>query len=580
LIGFIAQNGLLGKLSQTSRRHLGADAEMLAAAIDLWQYSNAFMNTARQTGISANPLAESIEQVMGDLGEGAGDVARLFFRERLEYLNSVLEEVAARVRAAQGTSIDVRSFEVLEANRILLTAYQAAHRCRKDTAELYRFTPSQAAFEAWTCTAGNIDVLEALFHATEDLLRERTRELGTSVDAGSLQLVVADTSAQGLAQRAQQELKSQLADLAAHALSAFEDRLAYLQAAAGTGSDANTLDRERELLDARYRSARPQMILPLLAVGRQERAFGLAERHRDFRTLTELCHQPSLASGSGEQRIRHYLRLYRKDFAFELYGWYVEQGKLRKLLEQEESESELLLDFLESTDNARIGWLHDIRLARYDEASDKLLRVADAEQGLAEKKLMLSLGKLSHIALLTEQQIATAKEQQAIEVIDDQIDLTNVHQRLLDAFESAVPGAIEGAELSAEPVVDAVAVSLQGLPTLRSVSSAGCRTPPASLTPPALSALPHPCRTAAARQRALVRGPYRSPHASRSFRVSQRKLYHGAGGLHSHKGEPGAPGGRSVHSRPPAGPAGGTVDRMPQLALAPAVSERRVSGSG
>jgi nuclear pore complex protein Nup133 len=53
-------------------------------------------------------------------------------------------------------------------------------------------------------------------------------------------------------------------------------------------------------------------------------AYELAERHRDFRSLVELCNDPQHGSTS---RIRVLLEKYGEEFAFALYHFYVEQGE-------------------------------------------------------------------------------------------------------------------------------------------------------------------------------------------------------------------------------------------------------------
>lgn len=82
LIEFIGANGLLGKLSQSSRRRLAWDAEKLSASADLWSYQNARMGEASRSPKSL--LADAIAIVMSNYGFAPGeDVVRLFFRTRV-----------------------------------------------------------------------------------------------------------------------------------------------------------------------------------------------------------------------------------------------------------------------------------------------------------------------------------------------------------------------------------------------------------------------------------------------------------------------------------------------------------------
>lgn len=363
-------------------------------------------------------------------------------------ISSVFEHLLARLRATEGQSLDTRGAEVAEINRVALTAFQAAFRYQQASADLYGLE-NKMSFEAWTCKVTSVQLLESLFIATEALIRDRTRELGSIVDVDpSTAFGVADNDPTAIQQGAQLELKTQLCELARYTLASYEERISYL------ASDP-TLDRERSTFTARFRSARPKLIHPLVAVGRSDRAFALAERHRDFRTLTELCLDPN--AGHSASHIQRYLRQYRQGFAFELYQYYVEHNRLKELLEQGSEWGDLLLEFLKATDNSSISWLHDLALQRYHDASQTLLQEATFEEVLRSKNVLLSLGKLSYVAELTEDQIATEGEQRKIQLIDDQLDLISIHERLLTLFSSVLPsrGAKEVSQ-QAEHVVAAL----------------------------------------------------------------------------------------------------------------------------
>jgi nuclear pore complex protein Nup133 len=58
-------------------------------------------------------------------------------------------------------------------------------------------------------------------------------------------------------------------------------------------------------------------------IGRSKQALELAEHHRDFRALVELCNNKAVGDYS---RIQYYIERFKEDFAFELYRWYIEKG--------------------------------------------------------------------------------------------------------------------------------------------------------------------------------------------------------------------------------------------------------------
>ncbi|KAN0064821.1 hypothetical protein ACQY0O_001878 [Thecaphora frezii] len=473
LILFIFNSGHLGKLSQTSRRRLRSDAELAAAANDLWLNENEYITSANSRGKrNRSPLSECIEQVMMENGQGfAEDLVRTFFRHHIHQIGQVFDHLLKRTKAVSTESLDVRSSETVEANRIALAAFQAAARYRKERGQIYGITDALAAFEPWTAKPGSIELLESLFNQTSHLIPSRTRELGTAIDAAPSEYLASDGAERGALheQRLQSELKSQLCLLAEHALAAYEERLQYLRASAG---DAG-FERELNVLEATFHRVRPLFVHPLVDIGRSDRAFSLAERHADFLTLTELCNNAQL--GRSEARIEHYLEKYGEAFAFELYGWMVEQGQQRRLLTQKDEYKELVLAFFARGGHERIEWLHHLALERFGQASEVLRTVAGDEARVEEKKTMLSLGKLAYIAELNVEQIATVGEQRKIEEIDDQLDLLAVHERLRRLFESvgvdegedADDGEASSSAAAAEAITNALAMRLDIYPAFR-----------------------------------------------------------------------------------------------------------------
>ena len=66
-------------------------------------------------------------------------------------------------------------------------------------------------------------------------------------------------------------------------------------------------------------------------------------------------------------------------------------GKFKTLLTQDEVYGQLVLSFLDSSDNPRIAWIHDLAAARYEEASRSLLQESDTEFKLADKQVSVHI---------------------------------------------------------------------------------------------------------------------------------------------------------------------------------------------
>ncbi|PWY99524.1 hypothetical protein BCV70DRAFT_201090 [Testicularia cyperi] len=478
LVRFVAECGHLEKLPQTTKRQLRADAELASALAELWIYQNEFYTQSSHAGAGASdhhigqsPLAVAIETVMAEQGHGtADDVIRAFFRSHGDLTSQVLEQLLRRTRSVSTQPLRSRSIEILEMNRIALAAFRAALRYRKESGPMYGINAdAQTAYEAWTAKSGSIQLLETLFSVTSNVIPDRSRELGSAIDA--VHGEYAASSEEGRReQRIQTELKTQLASLSEIALACYDERLRYLEAVAS--SDA-AYERELAVFGATYRSARPMFILPLVGISRSDRAFALAEQYQDFRTLVELANDPQLKS---QVRVEAYLDKYKQKFAFELYAWYIEQGRPRVLLEQKPEYSELVLEYLDQSGNHRLGWLHDLALRRFDAASRKLENLAAAEPSLLQRKTMLSLGKLSFLSNLSVHDIQTVGTQKQIEHFDDQLDLIAVQNSLQSLWENSIGGlpvdvpapGSENASVLVDEIVDTVATRLVEYPAYRS----------------------------------------------------------------------------------------------------------------
>lgn len=453
LVGIIGQNGYLMRLARTTRFQLRCDAELLAGASDLWR----FFDDGVQSGAPrAAMLPAAIHTVLG-ARDTPHDTERFFFEHEAEHMPALLGALLGAVRAH-----GEEAAEVVETTRLVLALRFGAARYRAEHGEAYALEATPAvAHEPWFAHASGTELLETLFRATLHAL------------------------AHGAPNAKPAELRTQLCALAEFAMDTYDARLAFLAAAAAEdagGAAAPALEATR----AAYDHARPALLHPLMDVGRADKAFALAEQHRDFRTLTALCfaeardegakrakHTHPSAHEAATVRVEEYLDRYGMPFATELYQYYVQHGAYRRLFEPQPEHAALVSAFLEAHPQyRRLAWVHDVLLGRFAHASDTLRDCARAERDdLRAKQAMLSLGKLAHLATLPDlgPQLADAHVQAALEPFDDALDLVHVQRRLHDRCVDAAhrPGAAP--EAVAERAADVLAPRLAAQPALRAL---------------------------------------------------------------------------------------------------------------
>ncbi|TIC13544.1 hypothetical protein E3Q10_01047 [Wallemia mellicola] len=425
LIQFISENGLLGKLAPSTRRQLCDDAEKLVAANELWLHEN-----SEEAGTEGLLLA-SVEAYMSGSKEVNEDIVRLFFRTKVKDIGVLIDRMNALVieYLESNPGIEKRSKTIIESNRYILATLSPSFKLRQQQSEIYGLDKSTRGFESWMAKSVMLNVLETTYDRTKKLLRDRSRELGSSIDDNpeDYQNAPNTKTTQKLLTRQseQEELRQQLCSIAELTIESYEDRIEYLKASSKTEKELAVL------LEKFNGNLRPSLIHPLVTIGKADFAFDLAENHRAFSILTELCTDVNVGS---MERIKYYLDMYKEQFGFELYKWYVENGKLWTLFQHEQPYGDLLQAFFKQSDNGRFAWMHDLSAGKYIDASQTLIKESSKETELAPKHLILSLGKLSHIAQLDLDTFESTQAQQDIEATDDKLDLISIHGKLLELF--------------------------------------------------------------------------------------------------------------------------------------------------
>ncbi|WFD31157.1 hypothetical protein MSPP1_002191 [Malassezia sp. CBS 17886] len=457
----VGHSGYLLRLAAETRLHMRADAELLEGARDLWRFHDEAEGSvgAARGAARGSVLGTAIRAVLADAGVRAEDAERHFFQAHLGRITALFRALLALAKGGDAVV-------VAETSRLVLALFFGAARYRTEHAVLYSVPAHpHVAYESWYAHAVCIELLEALFRGTLPLVQ---------------------SSATRVARDA--ELRTQLCALAEITMDTYDSRIAYLGAAAAAG-DAGVSEGDVAQLQEAYARTRPALLHPLVAVGRADRAFALAEQHADFRTLTALCFadagadagadargkraktaHPQPLRAPADVRVEQYLDRYGGAFATELYQYYIQHGAYRQLLEPLPEHADLLLAFLADHPQYReLAWMHDIALRRFAAAGAVLHScAAQQRESITAQHAMLSVGKLALLAAPDDLSAALAdpREEARLEAWDDALDLVHVQQRLQASWDDTVMLAGAAPEARAERVALAVAPSLEARPAL------------------------------------------------------------------------------------------------------------------
>lgn len=411
LIKFINENGVLGKISQRSRQRLATDAEKLYAAQQLWQTLNDYLSN----GSVFSVLKSAIYIYMNSTGEGHHvDFLRAFFRLRVDDLGRLLPYVMDITRKSIHEAPAEAWKALWEANSVVLLMLNSAFEYREYNGGVYGI--ELPFIKPWTSRLQTIDIAIELFDTTTALVEAPGN----------------DSSA-----RSTSEPRSQLPELASVIFASMTERLDWLKSSAV--SEEQGKERERLLLDDRFRQLRPEVLDTLRRNGFGDHAFQLAEKYRDFRSLASLCNKDAvypLEANPHANSIHAYIEKFRDEFTEELYHWYIEHGELRAMIAQEDVYGDYVDRYFAKFSHPSISWIRDMGKRRWSAASETLLSQGQDAGDLSAKALMLSIGKLSHLAHLQESGIKD--EENILESFHDGLDFVSVHEALVAELKEAL----------------------------------------------------------------------------------------------------------------------------------------------
>ncbi|KAG6814378.1 hypothetical protein H0H92_010964 [Tricholoma furcatifolium] len=442
LIRFINDNAALSKISQQCRQKLATDAEKLFACFQLWTRHNELLATNPTHSI----LNDAVHAYMQEINQGHHeDVIRAFFRLRVADIGRLIRKVAeAATHAARITQRDIIEF-LPEANRIILTAINSAFDYREYNLQVYGIELPMV--RPWSSKPAVIDVVLSLFDATTK-----------AVEASNLA-------------KNDSKPSSQLPELAAVLFACIQERLDWLGSSVAASDPGN--QRDHEELSKKFDMLRPEVLETLRRNGHSGAAFSLAEKYRDFSGLASLCHKETVyppEDNPNSLRIQAYIERFKDEFTTELYRWYIQHGELRVLFAHDHTHNAHIDKYFAENPDDSISWIHALGQGSYATASATLLKEAEQANNLDAKHLMLSIGKLSHLAQLHESKTATI-DNAVLDAFHDDLDFVSVHETLLQEFRSALDG-VRGRQTldnQIDTIVKATAAGLQEKPALRDI---------------------------------------------------------------------------------------------------------------
>jgi len=163
---------------------------------------------------------------------------------------------------------------------------------------------------------------------------------------------------------------------------------------------------------AKFEELKKESIHSFLARARYGEALQLAERFHDFETLIYICEGTPYLGEQSQQKISEYSQQYfEQGFPQVLCEWYYAKNQISKLMDQPDSNDLYVRDFLYERQLDSLSWLHDIKLKNFAQCSKTLSKVIIGEENFNERKLLLSIEKLSIMAGEQQPQDETKEDQ-------------------------------------------------------------------------------------------------------------------------------------------------------------------------
>ncbi|KAF8963468.1 hypothetical protein BGZ46_000959 [Entomortierella lignicola] len=431
---------MASRLSIDTRFQLCWGAEKLAAANALWnqyQLKLAIKDKQRASRTNLKPVmdvaaAESLQKLGANTTEDPISFFMKYHVYHLAELLSNLEKAAIKLTLVS----DAQKAELVrDINKIIVLSLRSAWNYRKQNTANYALQDS-SSLEPWTATKGIIDALTEQYMTTLSICKKTPDSDVDNMDIDGPSYL-------------NSELHDQLCDLADVTLQAHSERLQYLEGLPSSSSNNIAI----AAAVSEYDNAKSELLTPLVELKKTLPAVQLAQRYKDFTTLVKL-------SIGQDKHIEGYISKYQQEFANALFQWYYDNGQISTLLDVGEKNSDLFTVYLDNRDYGEISWIHDIKIKRYVEASQRVQDGAVLEMDVNRRRTMFSLSKLLFLAGVSQQEqqgeqgIATAENMMKYASRNnEELEMATVQILVANEWERQV-GALANVEDKAQAVVD------------------------------------------------------------------------------------------------------------------------------
>lgn len=492
------QTGAFGEVSKQVLWRLLQDAEKCEAAHAAWEIQNGRLTL--DEGAGDGLLGIAIMELMSAENTAISDIdpVRNWFQRDIDKIGNLLplvkKNLTAKVNQGRRNKLAFAIVDI-EANDIVTVALTKAWDFRVASAPLYglddeeeqnvdsngRLAGSRGFPPPWTSEP---ELLEALGGKTDSQYE---------VTGKVLRDLLEPSASEDVKRRAVVEkLILQLMDIAEICCKSFEERADWCEQ---QGAGAETILQEGITVRETYFERRGEWVKPIASFGFPDKAFAIAEKWRDFRSLVDISfrqiqkfetdlatHQdPGMIEELQREkdevndRLEEYFSRFGKPFATEVYGYLVEKRKPQQLLNGFENWREkYLTSFLRRNPRyAKLSWIHDVSLRDYDKAANTLVSVAcKLEDQRQNQKIQLSIAKLARLAALqTSGELSTAPDvdNSALTIVYDiNLELIKIQDMLYDAVKPVTQAAID-VDAAVQIGTDEYVQNIKKLPVLKNM---------------------------------------------------------------------------------------------------------------
>ncbi|KAF9572882.1 hypothetical protein EC968_009366 [Mortierella alpina] len=433
IIDCIQAADMASRLSIDTRFQLCWSAEKLAAANALWKQYQLRLASKDSAKASKSNIKQVIHEAAAHALQKIGahtkeDPITFLMIYRVDALSELLCSLHISALKLNTATTDQQAQLTKDINRIIVLSLRSAWNYRRQSVDSYALEGS-CGVEPWTATENVIKALTAQYSRT----LENCSESEMDVDSQDGLTTLADLT---------MELKDQLCDLADVTLQAHSERLQYLEGLPSS-SDYNV---KIAAAVAAYDEAKSNLLTPLVKLKKILPAIQLAQRYKDFTTLVKLCINE-------EDLIAGYVVKYQQEFANALFQWYIDNDQMATLLEQGEKYSDLFTVFLDSHDYSEIAWLHDIKINRFIEASQRVQESAVLENNIDRRRTMFSLSKLLFLAGLPKEDLDAEAAEKYGSRNNEELEMATVQALTADAWEKHLTGVMTNIEDKTRAVI-------------------------------------------------------------------------------------------------------------------------------